>query len=60
MSLGTTELAQEQDMTPHKYQIGDTIKLQTPSWNRAAATGSYTVSATFPTVSLGRGRVARH
>jgi len=26
----------------------------------AAATGSYTLSATFPAVSLGRGRVARH
>ena len=35
-------------MTPDKYQIGETIKLQTPAWNRAAATGSYTVVAHRP------------
>ena len=39
--------------------IGDYF-LQVTANGALGATGSYTVSATFPTVTLGRGRAARH
>src|SRR3974377_140843 len=38
----------EISVMPHKYRVGDTVYYTSPSFGRAAASGSYTVVNLFP------------
>jgi hypothetical protein len=43
--------AHEIRVMPHKYQVGETVYFTSPTFGRAAATGSYTVVKLLPSES---------